>query len=374
MIRAISATALGLLFLGTLSAQTSAPAPAPSASVQPVQTSLPSTHEHFPDDYKRTACAPRVSCRSFDLDKLTGAAKSFLGLKLAPEWVEAHSAELLESIGPICEKHASCIGTLGNSFLFCDDVVTPELRDICDRRFPQSKSARDSDQCRQFVEIYALGVDSNAMKIWRSAQECAATVPRMTGTMDVWIEPSTISPDNKGYITFYALDTSTHIPVAAEVGFLNEILVDPANPTGTVATYYPFKYRPKFRRIANAEGHTDLAPSLVTIESPYYPKVTMNLPVKVPQMIVEMNPPASQLKPGHNTVTISARDADSGKPVEARVMIGDRWGGETNKPFTLDVPRGAANMPEVWVTSLFDRYSDHVVVPKPGTQTIVGRH
>ena len=356
MIRTTFPAALALFAsVATLSAQTIPPAPA---------SLLPPTREHFPADYKVSPCATQTTCKSFDLDKISGAAKSFYGFRLSHQWVDDHARELLQDFAPVCQKRATCLGTLGNNFLFCDDIVTPEFRAVCDVRFPQSKSMNDWEQCKAFAETFALGVDQNALKAGETAQACAAGLPRSTGTMDVWIEPSTISPDNKGYITFYALDTTTHIPIAAEVRFQGEIIFDPANPAGTMATYYPFLYKPKFRRIPNAEGHTDLAPSLVTIESPYYPKVTMNLPVKVPQMIVEMNPPASRLKPGENTVTISARDADSGKAVEARVMVGDRWGGDTNKPLKLLVPRRAEQMPEVWVTSLFDRYSDHVVVPR----------
>jgi hypothetical protein len=363
MIRTTFATLIALLFCGALPAQTNPAAPA---------STLPPTHVHFPADYKPSPCAPHFTCRSFDLDKIPGAAKSFLGLKLSRQWVEDHAKDLLEDFAPICEKHATCMGTLGNAFMFCDDVVTPEFRGVCDGRFPRDKSMSDWEQCKFFAEIFIMGVDTNMLAVGQSAQECAAGVPRSSGTMDVWIEPATISPDNKDYITFYALDTATHIPVAAEVRLLGENLIDPANPAGTPATYYPFKYTTKFRRIPNAEGHTDLKPALVTIESPYYPKVTMDLPVKVPRMILEMSPPVGRLKPGENTVTISAHDADSGKLVEARVMIGERWGGDTNKPFKLNVPRRGEPLPEVWVTSLFDRYSDQVVVPKGKAQTKVG--
>jgi hypothetical protein len=362
MIRSTLATTLALLAsLSTLPAQT---IPTPSA------TSLPPAREHFPSDYKVSACAPAATdCTGFALAKIRGAGKSFLGFRLSQEWIDEHSKELLVAFAPICAKRASCMGTLGNNFLFCDDIVTPELAAVCDVRFPKSKSMYDWEECSEFTQTFALGVDQQAMTLGDAAQACAAGQPRSGGTMDVWIEPPVISPDNKDYITFYAIDTATHMPIAAEVRFLNEIVFAPSNPAGTMATYYPFKYTPKFRRIPNAEGHTDLAPSLVTIESPYHPKVTLNLPVKVPQMIVEMNPPAARLKPGENTVTISARDAESGKAVEARVMVGDRWGGDTNKPFKLLVPKRADEMPEVWVTSLFDRYSDQVVVPKGKAQT-----
>jgi hypothetical protein len=73
-----------------------------------------------------------------------------------------------------------------------------------------------------------------------------------------------------------------------------------------------------------------------------------------------MTPSPDQLKPGKNIITVTARDAATGKPVEARVMAEDMAVGETNKPFELQLTR-RDKRPEIWVTSLFDRYSDVVV-------------
>jgi hypothetical protein len=77
-------------------------------------------------------------------------------------------------------------------------------------------------------------------------------------------------------------------------------------------------------------------------------------------MIVKMVPPPARLRLGKNVVTVQAHDAATHQPVEARVMLGDRVGGETNIPFVIDVKKKGA-IPEIWVTSLFDRYSDVVV-------------
>jgi hypothetical protein len=78
-------------------------------------------------------------------------------------------------------------------------------------------------------------------------------------------------------------------------------------------------------------------------------------------MTVTMDPDPSKLKRGKNTVTITARDAATGTPVEARVMGGSSVLGKTNVPFELEIVKGQKR-PEIWVTSLYDRYNDVVVV------------
>jgi hypothetical protein len=75
-------------------------------------------------------------------------------------------------------------------------------------------------------------------------------------------------------------------------------------------------------------------------------------------MTVAMKPNA--LHGGKNVITIDARDAATGKPVEARVMSGGDPIGDTNIPITLQVNRKGQH-PEIWVTSLFNLYSDVVV-------------
>jgi hypothetical protein len=116
-------------------------------------------------------------------------------------------------------------------------------------------------------------------------------------------------------------------------------------------------------RIPNANGHRDVAAPEVRVEAPGYRTVTFRLPVDVPQMSVEMTPSLKKLKPGKNTVTIVARDTATGQPVEARVMGGGYTVlGKTNEPFELELVRGQKR-PEIWVTSLYDRYSDVVVAP-----------
>jgi hypothetical protein len=75
-------------------------------------------------------------------------------------------------------------------------------------------------------------------------------------------------------------------------------------------------------------------------------------------MKVEMKP--AKLRRGKNIVTITAVDSVTGKPVEARVMGGERVLGKTNQPFEIEI---TGKRPEIWVTNLYDRYSDVVVAP-----------
>jgi hypothetical protein len=131
-----------------------------------------------------------------------------------------------------------------------------------------------------------------------------------------------------------------------------------SSPEGLPATIYPFDYTPKFKREANAEGHTNVVPPMVTVTAPNYPTSTFQLPAEVPKMIVTMKP--GELHGGKNVITIEARDAATGKPVEARVMSGSDPIGDTNTPITLDLNRKGQH-PEIWVTSLFNLYSDAVI-------------
>jgi hypothetical protein len=68
----------------------------------------------------------------------------------------------------------------------------------------------------------------------------------------------------------------------------------------------------------------------------------------------------AKLHPGKNRVTVTARDAESGKPVEGRVMAGELVAGDTDQLLEIEVPR-RGKAPEIWVTSLFDAYGDVVV-------------
>jgi hypothetical protein len=51
----------------------------------------------------------------------------------------------------------------------------------------------------------------------------------------------------------------------------------------------------------------------------------------------------------------------TGQAAEMRVMAGSTPVGRTNEPFVLELPTGPSR-PEIWITSLFHRYGDVVVV------------
>jgi hypothetical protein len=113
-------------------------------------------------------------------------------------------------------------------------------------------------------------------------------------------------------------------------------------------------------RVPNADGHRDIGAPTVTLNATGYKPLTIPIEMDVPKAIVEMSPAADQLKPGMNTITVTARDAATGEPAELRVMVGDRVLGNVNQPLQFEWPQGQKR-PEIWVTSLYDQYSDAVV-------------
>lgn len=317
--------------------------------------------EIFPSDYTPSPCASTDPCDSFERGKLKAASASFQGVDLNDAWLEKHLDELKADLAPLCRKHGTCFAHPSNSFTFCDDVMYSEARPICERRFPTATAKFDHEQCRLTMEIYLLGVEQHAKPFWQEAQRCTRALPAVAHPkpLDIWMVPETITAGYKDYVTFYALDPETHVPVFADISFEGQQHYAPANPVGRSAAYYPFKLPFKFIRVPNAAGHTDLLPPNVTVQAGGYPASTFRLSAAVPRAIVEMTPPASALRPGKNTVTVKARDAGTGKPVELRVMLGETAVGSSNAPITLVLPKG--KRPEIWVTSLFDRYSDMVI-------------
>ena len=325
--------------------------------------SFPATNVAFPDDYTPSPCAAENVCQSYDRTQLKSAAFTMLGLSPDAKWFENHYDEMLKLYAPICRKHATCLATPGNNFLFCDDIVIREYRAVCDTAYPKSKNAFENEQCREFTEIWALGVDMRANAVSVEGQKCAKE--KGLDVMHakppiVWVEPSPIPRGYKGDIYVYALDPDTHVPVQANIEIEKQQIYSPANPTGRVATGYPFKWSHKYNRVKTADGHADLAPPMLTLTPQFYPAVTIPLPSPAPKMIVEMKP--AKLKRGVNKVTVTARDAESGEPVEARVMAGHDVAGDTNQPIEITVPK-SGKVPEIWVTSLFDAYGDVVVKP-----------
>jgi hypothetical protein len=318
----------------------------------------------FPDDYTPSPCA-QSSCQSFERSAMSKAAASFLGLQLEGKWIEAHADELTTLLGPGCRKQATCQATPGNNAMFCNDIVVADFRDVCDKRFPLAANKHDHEQCEAYIETFALGVDQRAAASYAAAQACAKEKTPQTQKSKapiVWMVPASFAPNYKDYITLYALDPDTHIPVQSKIDVGGQILYAPSNPAGDLQAYYPFKWPVKYDRLQSASGHTVLVPPTVTVTAAGYPPVTFKMPVTLPTLKLELVPPASQLHPGKNTVTVFARDSVTDKPVELRVMFGNEIAGESNAPIELQIDR-RTKRPEIWVTSLFNRYSDAVVVP-----------
>lgn len=314
----------------------------------------------FPNDYKPSPCAPTNVCESFERGRITSAGKSFLGFSITHEWVAEHWDEMMAFFKPICAKSGTCYAIHGSTFQWCNDLLMPEFRSACNRF---DKASPDWRQCTMFVDTWALGRDQRTLQPWKDAQACIAKSEPFQPSAKppiVWMDPPTIVPGFKNYIRVYAVDPATHRPVPGKITVDKQKLYASANPTGILWTYYPWKWPIKFNREPNAQGHRDLIAPLVTVAPEGYPPVTFRMPAEVPKMIVSMSP--ETLKTGRNTVTVTARDAATGAPVELRVLYGDEIVGESNKPFTLELKKGVKRH-DLWASSMFDRYSDVVLAP-----------
>jgi hypothetical protein len=312
------------------------------------------SHDFAPETYPVSPCAPATACQGFKESEMVTSAFTFYGLQLDGHWISDHHAAVDKELEGACKRHATCLGSPGTTFWFCDDVLANEAHKVCPKLFP------NDDQCKFYIETWLLGIDVNARVLWQTAQKCVAKSPVASHTkpLDVWSNPEVVPAQFKGRLTFYARDPDTHLPVYAKFTFDNQVVWASSNPEGVPATLYPFDYTLKFNRRPNADGHTDVVPPMVTVTAPTYPTSTFPLPVEVPKMIVTMQP--AELHGGKNVITIEAKDAKTGKPVELRVMSGSDPIGESNAPITLQLNRRGEH-PEIWVTSLFNTYSDVVV-------------
>lgn len=320
--------------------------------------------ETFPNDYKPASCADvSIVCKSFPQSQMAEIA-ALRGWDIGQEWIDAHWNELMTGMKPICAKIATCFSTPGNDYLFCNDVVLDETLALCNR-YPEGST--DRTKCGWFLNTFMVGHDRNSRGEWEKMQACATqqkpSEPVKEKTFDAWIVPEKFGPDYNGRFTIYAIDSETHVPVQALLTIQSKKPIYSEDvPNGQPTANYPVKWMPKLWRVTNKDGHSDVAPPQVRIEKEGYRTVTMSLPIDIPSMKVEMNPPAAKLKAGRNTVTIKATDASTGAPIEARVMGGASVLGKTNEPFELEIAKGTKR-PEIWVTSLYDRYSDVVVAP-----------
>lgn len=334
---------------------------APSLFAQSTAPKLPpSPHPVFPDNYTVSPCAPDNVCESFAQYKFIAAARTFLGFTLHDEWLGKHWTTLEPLMKPGCAKMATCYTVHGSFFTFCNDAVVPEMRRICDR----FTDPYDNEQCLMFAETYVLGVDQNSRRKWEQAQKCAREKTPFQAKSKppiVWMVPEKLDLGYKEYVAIYALDPDTNLPVPASVTVQDTNLFASGTPLGRPFTYYPFKWPVKLRRVPNAQGHYDVVPPMVTVKADGYPEVKFLMPVDIPKMQIEAQPPLQALKRGKkNLVTFKAVDSKSGKPIEARIMIGDVIVGDTNKPVLV---QWKGKRPEIWATSLFNIYNDVVLLP-----------
>jgi len=318
--------------------------------------------EIFPSDYTPSPCAVKTSCVSFPDSAMASAAYQFYALQLDQDWAVKHGQEIKDAMAPFCRKHSTCQAALTNSYTFCADVLAADARPICEKMFPKSKDTHDWEQCRQYLEVYLLGIDQNSVNSWKTAQACAKKQPPAAHTkpLDVWVVPNPIPYEYKGYVTFYGTDPDTKVPILADVKFENQTIYAEANPAGSSATFYPMKLPFKYVRVPNKEGHTDALPPMVTIGIDGYPPATFRLPATVPRAIAEMTP--ATLHPGKNVITVTARDSISGRAIDGRVMLGPDEAGFTAQPITIEWKKGTKR-PELWLRPYLNRYGDVVLVP-----------
>lgn len=315
----------------------------------------------YPADYSPSPCAAADACaKTFTHTELAGLGQRMFGLALKIDWVMAHEEELRKDFTPMCARIGTCYASPGNTFQFCNDYMVTEMRALCDRY----GKGEDYDQCRYYIEMWMLGVDTHSMNSWKSAQKC--TEKKLPGWRSeappvVWVEPAVIPANYNGFVRIYALDPVTKVPVQAGITIGEQIIYTKSNPSGRVETYYGFKWPIKLLRVKRADGHEDLVPPFVTVKPVRYPEVAFAMPYDVPKLKIELTPAPAKLRAGVNRITVRTTDAVTGKPVEMRVMAGDRVLGDSNTP--LELVLAGSKRPEIWVTSLFDRYSDVVVVP-----------
>jgi hypothetical protein len=316
----------------------------------------------FPDQYQAHSCAADTFCNAFPASQMSSAAMRYLGLSLDGKWIAAHDAEMRAEFAPMCRKIGTCYSMPGTTASFCNDVVARDMRNTCGRKW--TKGSKDFEQCAAYVEIFTIGIDQFGRDAWRAAQACANPKNEPAAKSDVaprWsISPAKIPRSYAGDIIVLAHDQTTNIPVRGRIAIENQQVWSRANPEGVPAPFYPFKWPIKYVRVPNAAGHRDVVAPIATMTFDNYPEIKFRLPVDPPKMVIEMQP--AKLRRGKNKVTIKANDAETGAPVEARVMMGDRTLGDTNIPFELELKKGQKRG-EIWLTSLFDAYCDVVVLP-----------
>lgn len=313
----------------------------------------------FPDDYIPHPCAGE-HCASVPRFQVPELALRYRGVTVPNAWLDAHWDELTALLQPGCAKATTCIATGDNKVTFCNDLAQREWLKIC------SRWDRESDDwriCDAFVRVWGGGYASKLFDLKKQALECAAAAPAAAPrALEVWMVPDHLPAHYRGTFTVYALDAETRVPVMAGITAGGRRVSRKDSPGSAAVAYDELEWPLKLRRVPNDAGHEDLVAPSLTVAARGYDTVMLTIPWETPKLIVEMTPPASKLRPGANRVTVAVKDAETGEPVEMRVMAGERVAGTSNEPFELRI-RPDGTRPELWITSLFDRYSDVVVAP-----------
>ncbi|MBV8517981.1 MAG: hypothetical protein JO197_11330 [Acidobacteria bacterium] len=316
----------------------------------------------FPDVYVTPPCAASHVPISFPKHNLVAQGAVQRGFELDSSWIEKHWNDLMAVMNPASAQMAACYATPNNTYLFCNEINRADVARTC-MKYPMK--SRDYEQCIGFYYIYYLGIDSSSKALYTDAQKCANEQPAVAHNRppEVWFSPEHLPVGYKGNVTVFAVDPDTHVPVEGVITVDKQTIYSTASYDGKVRTSWPFPWNAKLNREPNASGHTDVVAPRLTLDTPGYPTMTFTMPYDIPKVVVDITPSPDSWKRGvTNTITVHAKDASNGKPVEMRVYANDLILGNTNQPLRLELARNA-KLPEIWATSLFNQYSDVVVVP-----------
>jgi hypothetical protein len=317
--------------------------------------------EPFPSDYKPSPCAANadsVCATSFDRARFADAGSTFRGFSLHTEWMDAHWDEMRAAFQPLCAKIGNCFTVPVNDWVYCVDLMYNDFLGTCDR-FPAD--SYDHDQCRQFAMTYFIALGAKT-QLYEQAQSCVREQPA-TGehSLEAYMVPEKFDIHHDGAFFVYAYDAETHIPVRAWMA------IDAGKLKSTEGleprTGYKNMWEARAKTVTNAEGHQDAVLPTMTLTAPGYKALTMPMPLEIPHLVVEMTPSADKLRVGTNVITVNVRSAETGKPVWARVMAEGMVIGEANKPIELELTKKDKS-PEIWVSTLDNRYSDVVVAKR----------
>jgi len=310
----------------------------------------------FPDDYTPAKC-PAVSCKSYEESEMPSAGSAFLGFTLDPKWLHANLPKIVPEMEKLCDKVTTCFATAANSKLFCLDVMSGEFSDTCSKLYTEKA---DLDMCGQTVNTYLLGLDMRMQPRYDATRACAMQneTPRPNKTLDVWTVPAEIKPVRSlNNITVYAIDHDTHVPILGDITIEGQKVYSPVNPVGSTQTGYLFGWPLKYLHVKNAEGHKESLAPTITVTAQGYPPVSFRLNVAVPTVTVTVEPKLESLRTGKShEVTVKVVDAQTGEPVEGRLISNNKELGAANTPFKLDLRK--SKRPEIWLIELSNGASD----------------